>query len=87
MQKPRRNQGATVLLVGTQLGNITGADGYFTINNVPTETYTIQVSFIGYETQSKFGVVVRSGGTPDLIFELKESIGGVAGSGGDRQPF
>jgi len=66
--------GATVVVIGTQLGNITDADGFFKIENVPTETYTIQVSFIGYETQSKFGVVVRSGGTPDLIFELKESI-------------
>lgn len=66
--------GATVILQGTQLGNITDINGYFKIENVPTETYAVQVSFIGYETEVKFGVVVRSGGTPDLNFELKESV-------------
>lgn len=66
--------GATVIIQGTQLGNITNAEGYFRIENVPTETYTIQVSFVGYETVTRFGIVVRSGGTPDLIFELKESV-------------
>jgi len=66
--------GATVLLQGTQLGAITDQNGFFKIDNVPTETYTIQVSFVGYETEVRFGVVVRSGGTPDLIFELKEAV-------------
>ena len=66
--------GATVILQETQLGAITDANGYFSIKNLPTETYTIQVSFVGYETEVRFGVVVRSGGTPDLNFELKESV-------------
>ncbi len=66
--------GATVILQETQLGAITDANGYFSIKNVPTETYAIQVSFVGYETEVRFGVVVRSGGTPDLNFELKESV-------------
>lgn len=66
--------GATVILQETQIGAITDANGFFSIKNVPTETYAIQVSFVGYETEVRFGVVVRSGGTPDLNFELKESV-------------
>ena len=41
--------GATVILVGTNLGSITNADGYYTIANANPTTYGIQVSFIGYE--------------------------------------
>ncbi len=66
--------GATVIIVGTSFGNITNADGYYTISGVPPETYSIQVSFVGFETATKFGVVLRSGGIPDVNFELSESV-------------
>lgn len=66
--------GATVILVGTNLGNITNADGYYTISNAEPTTYSIQVSFIGYETETKFGVVLRTGGIPDVNFELSEAV-------------
>ncbi|MFT7151095.1 MAG: hypothetical protein ACI82Q_002970, partial [Nonlabens sp.] len=66
--------GATVRLGDTQIGTNTNVDGYFVIEKVPTQTYNVQVSFVGYETVIKYGVVIKSGGIPDLIFELKESI-------------
>lgn len=66
--------GASVKIIGTSLGGITSADGYFRIEKVPTESFTVQASFVGYQTESKFNVVVRSGGTPDLIFNLKEEV-------------
>ena len=40
--------GATVVLKGTQTGEITGFDGSFRLN--ATEGQTLQVSFIGFET-------------------------------------
>ncbi len=66
--------GATVKVLDTSLGGITSADGYFKIENVPTQSFTVQASFVGYQSESKFNVVVRSGGTPDLIFLLKEEV-------------
>ncbi|PWL28612.1 TonB-dependent receptor [uncultured Roseivirga sp.] len=66
--------GATVQVVELQTGAITDAQGFYTLENLPTETFTIQVSFVGYETQSKFNVVIRSGGNPDVNFELKETV-------------
>ncbi|MYJ56145.1 MAG: TonB-dependent receptor, partial [Rhodothermaceae bacterium] len=42
--------GATVILVGTTTGAVTDGDGNYSINNLPFGTYTIQVSFVGYET-------------------------------------
>lgn len=65
--------GATVQLIGTQLGANTSQEGFFSIDKIPTKTYNVQVSFIGYETAIKYNVVIRSGGVPDLNFELKES--------------
>jgi TonB-linked SusC/RagA family outer membrane protein len=43
--------GASVMVVGTSLGAITDLDGKFTINNVPSSAKTLQVSFIGMQTQ------------------------------------
>ena len=42
--------GANVVIVGTQEGTMTDADGNFTLNNVP-ETGTLRISYIGYATQ------------------------------------
>ena len=43
--------GASVLVKGTQLGTITGVDGDFTLPNVPSSAKTLQISFIGMQTQ------------------------------------
>ena len=43
--------GASVLVKGTTVGTVTDIDGNFTINNVPSSTKTLVVSFIGLETQ------------------------------------
>lgn len=65
--------GATILVVELEKGAISDANGFYTLEALPTNTFTLRVSFIGYETQSRFNVVIRSGGNPDLNFELKES--------------
>jgi hypothetical protein len=66
--------GATVQIEGTDLGNITDVDGQYQIKDIPTETYTVVASYVGYETRKRFGVVIRSGGNPDLNFALDESV-------------
>ena len=38
-------------------------EGYFTINDVPPQTYNIEASFLGYGSQTKFNVIVKSVGT------------------------
>ena len=43
--------GASVLVKGTQIGTITGVDGDFTLPNVPSSAKTLQISFIGMQTQ------------------------------------
>lgn len=57
------------------LGSTTDVDGYFRINNVPLGRHTIQVSFVGYETQSIPNVLVTAGKEVILNFSLRESVG------------
>ncbi|PWN07975.1 SusC/RagA family TonB-linked outer membrane protein [Rhodohalobacter mucosus] len=40
--------GATVLLVDTNFGTATDVDGYFEFEDVPSGTYTLRVSYVGY---------------------------------------
>ena len=65
-------EGATVIINQTTFGVITDSEGYFTINDVPPQTYNIEASFLGYATQTKFNVIVKSVGTADLLFKLDE---------------
>jgi len=41
---------ANVGIKGTTIGTFTNADGYFSLINVPTDTSTLLVSYIGYHT-------------------------------------
>lgn len=40
---------ATILVNGTTNGTTTNMDGYFTLNNVPTDTTTLTIMYIGYD--------------------------------------
>ena len=50
--------GASVLVVGTQMGTITDIDGKFTISNVPADAKRLRISYIGMLTQE---VHIREG--------------------------
>ena len=66
-------EGSSVILEGTNLGVITDANGYFTFENVPTKSYNIQATYLGYESQTLYNVIVKSVGTPSLLFKLNEA--------------
>ena len=50
--------GASVLVVGTQMGSVTNIDGKFTISNVPATAKRLRISYIGMLTQE---VHIREG--------------------------
>ncbi len=66
--------GATVQILETTLGAVTNGQGFYTIKNIPAKTYSVQASFVGYETVIRYNIVIKSGGVPDLNFELKEAV-------------
>ena len=57
--------GATIQLVGSEKGTVSNAAGDFRFDQLPTGRYTLQVSFLGYETV----------GVPELLLESgKEKV-------------
>ena len=67
-------EGATLLLEGTSLGTVTDSDGYFKLENIPSQSYNITASYLGYESQTQFNIIVKSIGNIPLLFELSEVL-------------
>ena len=64
---------AQLMVVGTTLGTTTDADGRFKIFRVPAGNQQVRAQRIGYQAMTS-PVVVASGQTIDLNFELKEAV-------------
>lgn len=63
--------GAAVVLKGTTIGTVTDKNGFFRINKVMPGTFTIRISFVGYETQEK--TITVTGKQNKFSFVLKDS--------------
>lgn len=61
----------SILVAGTTLGTATNVDGYFSLLEVPTDTQTLILSYIGYETQRIY--LSPEVGTDNLAIELQPS--------------
>jgi len=57
--------GATVLVKGTNKGGIADLTGKYLINNVPTGTYTLQISYVGYQDLTQ-EVTITDGQVADV---------------------
>lgn len=64
---------ANVLLKGTSNGTTTDMDGLYSIANLEPGTYTVVVSFVGYETLEVPNVQVMPGKVTELNTELGSS--------------
>ena len=65
--------GVNVMLVGTQQGASTDANGEYTIPGVEAGTYAARASFVGYRNKTKEGVKVQEGQTVTVNFALASS--------------
>jgi len=64
---------AVVTIVGTSLGAATDGEGSYVIVNVPPGTYSISVSYIGYQPVRVTNIGVNVDYTTTLNIQLKES--------------
>src|SRR5690606_18318239 len=64
--------GASIVVVGTDHGSLTGGDGRFTISGVPEGTHQVRVNMIGYAPQEQ-GVTIAAGATETVNFSLEPS--------------
>ncbi|MBK9736684.1 MAG: TonB-dependent receptor [Saprospiraceae bacterium] len=65
--------GASVFLIGTERGTATDLDGNYIIDAVKPGFYNIQVSYIGYESQSNYEIEIQGIRPTILNFELVEN--------------
>ena len=52
-------QGATILIEGESLGTISDENGYFKLEKIPFDSYNILASYLGYQTEVIFNVIVK----------------------------
>lgn len=66
--------GASIVLLGTQLGTISDVDGNYFIIGVPVGSYDVQASFVGYQSRTVSGVEISSGYTREINFVLSPGL-------------
>ena len=65
--------GANVLIVGSSYGAATDFEGHYSIFGLPAGTYSVKVTYIGYEEVNR-DVVIKSGERKRINFQLKPAI-------------
>ena len=65
--------GASVALIDTEFGTTSDVNGIYRLENVPVGRYSLQISFVGYETLIISEILVESGKEMVLEISLKES--------------
>ena len=63
-------EGATVIVENSNFFTVTDENGYFQIPNLPTSSYNVTAKFIGFKSQTKFNVIVKSVGNQSLDYTL-----------------
>ncbi|HLR24932.1 MAG TPA: TonB-dependent receptor [Fodinibius sp.] len=66
--------GASVQLKGTNKGAASDSSGYFQIKNITPGSYTLTISYIGYQSVTKYNVIISSGNNPDMNIGLQPSV-------------
>jgi hypothetical protein len=66
--------GANIVLTGTTLGAMTDADGHYFILNVPSGTYSLKVSYIGYNPVTVSNVKVIQDLVTEINVEMEATV-------------
>ena len=66
-------EGATIQVENSDFFAITNTEGFFVINDVPTSSYNVKASFIGFKSLTIFNVIVKSAGNQSLQYGLNPS--------------
>ena len=62
-----------VQVIGTEFSVYTDSTGFYRIRQLPTKTWSIEASALGYKVVQKFDVPVTAGNASEINFELEES--------------
>lgn len=62
--------GASVFLNGTQIGAVTNEEGRYLLRDIPPGSYNLTVGYLGFETQTRYNIIVKSRGNLTYDFVL-----------------
>lgn len=65
-------EGATLTLNDTNFGVVTDDQGYFSLKDIPTKSYNLTISYLGYQSQVAYNLIIKSIGNTSLLFQLEE---------------
>jgi len=65
--------GVNIVVMGTYLGTSSDINGHYTIPNINSGEYTLEITYIGYKVVQKTGVGIKPGQTLQLDFELEQT--------------
>jgi len=63
-------EGATIIVEDSNFFAVSDQNGFFQILDLPTTSYNITASFIGFKSQTKFNIIVKSVGNQSLDYSL-----------------
>jgi hypothetical protein len=67
--------GATIRLIEVDKGSMTNIDGYYSLDNIPSGKYTMEVAYMGYETkQIEVNIPANSTLTQDVTLTLDSEL-------------
>lgn len=66
--------GATIKIEDTDLGDAANVNGRYSITDLAPKSYTVTASYVGYQSQKKYNVTIKSGVTNNLNFRLGPSV-------------
>ena len=66
--------GISVRVLEADKGAVSDSSGFFRITGLPTRTYTLEASGTGFKSLQKFDVVLTSGNTAEVSFELETAV-------------
>ena len=66
-------EGATIQIQNSDFYTIADQNGNFKIADIPTSSFNVTASFIGFKSQTKFNVIVKSAGNQSLQYILNPS--------------
>lgn len=66
--------GATILVTEINKSVLSDSSGRYRMRGINPGSYTITVTSVGYETESKFNIVITSGNENEVSFELPRKV-------------
>ena len=66
-------EGATIQVEDSDFFAVTNSEGLFEIKDIPTSSYNVKASFVGFKSQTIFNVIVKSAGNQTLLYGLNPS--------------